>query len=60
MIRRALFWLAFNVPLGNLTPWVIGLAIGRKPVRMVWSEGKWRMPSEPSNAIVDEGMEEGK
>ena len=37
-MRRALFWLAFNVPLGKLTPWVIGLALGRKPIRMTQEE----------------------
>jgi hypothetical protein len=31
MIRRFLFWLVWNVPLGPLAPWVMGLALGRKP-----------------------------
>lgn len=30
-MRRVLFWLLDNVPLGRLAPWVFGLAIGRKP-----------------------------
>lgn len=34
MIRRCLFWLVWNVPLGPLAPWVLGLAMGRKPRRV--------------------------
>lgn len=34
MIRRCLFWLVHNVPLGPLAPWVLGLAMGRKPRRV--------------------------
>jgi hypothetical protein len=30
-MRRFLFWLVFNVPLGPLAPWVMGLALGSKP-----------------------------
>lgn len=28
---RALFWIAFSVPLGRLTPYVVGLALGSMP-----------------------------
>ena len=34
IIRRFLFWLVFNAPLGKLAPWVFGLAIGSKPVKV--------------------------
>lgn len=30
-MRRFLFWLALDVPLGPLNPWLFGLAIGRMP-----------------------------
>jgi hypothetical protein len=33
-MRSFLFCLVGNVPLGPLAPWVFGLAIGSKPVRM--------------------------
>jgi hypothetical protein len=32
-MRRLLFWLVFNVPLGPLGPWVLGVALGSKPQR---------------------------
>ena len=31
MIRSALFWMVWNVPMGRLAPWVLGLAMGRVP-----------------------------
>jgi hypothetical protein len=31
MIRQFLFWLVWNVPLGRLAPWVMGIAMGRMP-----------------------------
>ena len=31
--RRIALWLAFNVPLGRLNPWLLGYAINRKPHR---------------------------
>ena len=31
MMRRALFWLVWNVPLGPPAPWVTGLALGSWP-----------------------------
>lgn len=33
-MRRILFWLVDNVPLGRLAPWVFGLALGRVPLRV--------------------------
>lgn len=33
MVRRALMWMVWNVPMGPLAPWVFGLAIGRRPRR---------------------------
>ena len=30
-MRTLLLWLACNIPLGSLAPWVFGLAIGRRP-----------------------------
>jgi hypothetical protein len=32
-VRRFLFWLVWNVPLGRLAPWVFDLAMGQKGVR---------------------------
>jgi len=34
-MRKILFWIVHNIPLGRLGPWVFGLAIGRKPHRVV-------------------------
>ena len=33
MLRRFIFWLVWNVPMGKLTPYVLGLAMGSKPVK---------------------------
>lgn len=33
-MRRLLMWLVWNVPLGRLAPWVFGLAVGARPVRV--------------------------
>lgn len=33
-MRRALFWLVRNVPLGAAAPYVLGLALGRWPRRI--------------------------
>ena len=30
-MRGFLFWLVQNVPLGPLAPYILGLALGRKP-----------------------------
>ena len=30
-MRRFLFWLVWNVPLGPLAPFVLGLAVGADP-----------------------------
>lgn len=43
MIRRGLFHLAFNVRLGPLQPYVLGLALGRMPERITdWDEETWQ------------------
>ena len=34
-MRRLLFWLVRNVPLGPAAPWVLGLALGRRPHRVI-------------------------
>lgn len=39
MIRRVLFWLVWNVPIGPLAPWVLGLALGGRPRRVKRDEG---------------------
>jgi len=31
MMRRFLFWLVWNIPLGRFAPWILGLAFGSKP-----------------------------
>lgn len=33
-MRTLAFWLLDNIPLGRLAPWVFGIAIGRKPVKV--------------------------
>lgn len=33
VIQRTLFWLVWNVRLGPLAPWVLGMALGRMPKR---------------------------
>ena len=33
-MNRFLLWLAFNIPLGRLAPYVLGLALGSKPERI--------------------------
>lgn len=33
-MSRLLIWLVWNVPLGPLAPWVLGLALGRKPQKV--------------------------
>ncbi len=38
-MRYFLFWLVFNVPLGPLAPWVLGLALGSWPKRVKMIEG---------------------
>jgi hypothetical protein len=35
LTRRVLFWLVENVPLGRAAPWVLGLALGSVPHRVV-------------------------
>lgn len=30
-MRTLLLWLAWNIPIGPLAPWVFGLAVGRRP-----------------------------
>ena len=32
-MRSFLMWLVWNVPLGRLAPWVLGLAMGSKPIK---------------------------
>lgn len=32
-MRGILIWLVWNVPMGRLAPWVMGLALGSKPRR---------------------------
>lgn len=34
MIRKAMMWLVWNVPLGRLTPWALGIALNSKPHRI--------------------------
>ena len=34
MVGKFLFWLVFNVPLGRLAPYVLGLAMGRWPKKV--------------------------
>jgi hypothetical protein len=37
-IRRVLFWLVWNVPLGKLAPHILGFALGSKPQQRVTEE----------------------
>ena len=44
-MRRFLIWLVFNVRLGPLAPYLLGLALGRRPRRAdpgVMDAGRWR------------------
>lgn len=34
MLRKFLFWLVWNVPLGALAPWVLSLAVGSAAVKV--------------------------
>ena len=45
MIRLALFLLPYAPR--RLRPWLMGIAIGRKPEQMEWRDGKWRLPLSP-------------
>jgi hypothetical protein len=53
MIRLSLFLLPY-VP-GWARPWLIGIAIGRKPEKMEWRDGKWRFPED--SAKVNKALE---
>jgi len=40
-MRKILFWLIFNVRLGRFAPFIMGLALGSKPIpRIPKKEGK--------------------
>jgi hypothetical protein len=30
-MKRFLMWIVWNIPIGFLAPWVLGLALGRMP-----------------------------
>ncbi len=30
-MRKFLFWLVWNIPLGKAAPWVLGIALGSTP-----------------------------
>ena len=46
-MTRFLFWLVWNVPLGRLAPWVLGLALGRWPRRVPYpTEGESHGPQD--------------
>jgi hypothetical protein len=49
MIPLALFLLPYAP--GWARPWVMGLAIGRKPERPEWRDGKWRPVIAPPEAV---------
>ena len=40
-MRRILFWIVDNIPLGKLAPYVFGLAVGRKPQKVKGNEDDW-------------------
>jgi len=33
-MRKFLFWVVFNIPLGPLGPWILGLALGHMPYKV--------------------------
>jgi hypothetical protein len=44
LLRRALVWVAFEVQLGRLNPYILGLAIGRWPRKLTpEDELQWRI-----------------
>jgi hypothetical protein len=47
MLKRALFWAVWNVPLGRAAPWVLGLALGSRPRRVSVSETLETIKHEP-------------
>lgn len=40
-MRKILFWIVNNIPLGKLAPYVFGLALGRKPQKVKVNEDDW-------------------
>ena len=56
MIPLALFLLPY-VPVWA-RPWLIGIALGRKPIRMEYRDGKWRMPED--SGMVNKALEKGR
>lgn len=34
-MKKLLIWIVFNVPLGKLAPYILGVALGTKPCRSV-------------------------
>jgi hypothetical protein len=43
LIRRALIWIALNARLGPVGPWILGLALGRRPRRITEEEARERL-----------------
>jgi len=35
MMRRALLWIVWNVPSGRLAPWILGVALGSRPRKII-------------------------
>jgi hypothetical protein len=33
-MRKLLFWLVWNIPLGRFAPWILGVALGSKPIKL--------------------------
>lgn len=50
MIPLALFLLPYAPR--RLRPWLMGIAIGRKPEQMEWRDGKWRLPLDEAERDI--------
>ena len=53
MIPLALFLLPYAPRWAR--PWLLGLALGRKPEPLEWRDGKWRFPED--SGTVDKALE---
>jgi len=67
-MRKILFFLVWNISLGPLAPWILGLALGRKPRKVdVGDEMKEKFPEHEVNTyrcekcrgiVIDETVEQ--
>lgn len=51
-MRRAALWLVWHVPLGPLAPWLLGYALGARPVRPPTIAEVWPMAERYGLALI--------